>query len=444
MGRPIASRFPFYYGWVIVAVTFVSMIVAYGIWWSFPVFYIAILDEFGWSRAATAGIFTAGSVVYGIGSFVSGMLVDKFGARRVLPAAALILTAGCVISSVSNQIWHFLIAYGLFMGFGTISAGFVPTSVVVSNWFVEKRGTALGIALVGNGLAPLLAVFTQRLISDFGWRSAYLVLAVVPLLTIVPLASVFIRTRPRDIGIKPGGHQDGIERAVEKKQRQVSYRLEVVDRKWAEANWTLLKSFRTSRFWLLLGMMVNMGFGMGIVWTHQVAFAVGLGYSQAVAAFIFGLSGGMAAAGRLAALLSDRIGREVTMTISAVLSALGILALLGITFNNQSWLLYFYAVIFGVGLGLNAPVYSATAADLFSGRGYGSILGFINIGWGIGSGLGAWFGGAVYDRTGDYRLAIATAIVVFLLMSLFCWLAAPRKVRRVTRVKPGNAGVPED
>ncbi|MFC2002289.1 MFS transporter, partial [Chloroflexota bacterium] len=101
--------------------------------------------------------------------------------------------------------------------------------------------------------------------------------------------------------------------------------------------------------------------------------------------------------------------------------------------STQIWLLYSYAIAFGLGLGLMAPAYSSTAADLFGGGGFGSILGFANIGWGLGSGIGAWLGGAIFDQTGSYSLAIVIAIVAFILVCLFGWLAAPRKVRRVTR-----------
>lgn len=433
MSRFITDRFPFYYGWVIVGVTFVIMIVAYGIWWSFPVFYVAILDEFGWSRAETASIFTVGSVVYGIGSLVSGILVDRFGPRKLLTFAGLILVAGCVISSISSQIWHFLIAYGGFLGFGTIAAGYVPVAVVVSNWFVRKRGTALGFALVGTGVAPLLAVFTQHLVSTMGWRASYTILAAVVLIIIIPLAGIFIRTRPQELGLEPDGQPRTVETDGQKKHRRATYSLGVVNKEWAETDWTLRRGIRTHQFWLLWGMQMTIGLGMGIIWTHQVAFAINMGYSEAVAAFIFGFCGVMAAAGRFGGFLVDRMGREVSLTIAMVSITGGIFALLMVSSNTQIWLLYSYAVGFGLGLGLLAPAYGTTAADLFGGGGFGSILGFANIGWGLGSGAGAWLGGAIFDRMGNYTLAIATAIIMFILVCLFGWLAGPRKVRRVIR-----------
>ena len=93
----------FFYGWVIVGVSFVVMIVAYGVWWSFPIFFVSILDEFGWSRAGAASIFTVGSVVYAFSSFVAGVVFDRLGPRLLIPVAGVLIAIGCVISSVSGS-----------------------------------------------------------------------------------------------------------------------------------------------------------------------------------------------------------------------------------------------------------------------------------------------------------------------------------------------------
>jgi MFS family permease len=173
---------------------------------------------------------------------------------------------------------------------------------------------------------------------------------------------------------------------------------------------------------------------MGIIWTHQVAFAADLGFGEALGAFVFGLTGVMAAVGRFGGFLVDRFGREITFTIASALTVLGTLALLVVANFTHVWILYLYGITFGLGLGLIAPAYSSTAADLFSGTGFGSILGFVNIGWGVGSGVGAWLGGIAFDYTGSYILAIIVAMICLTLMCLFIWLAAPRRIRRIAKV----------
>ena len=432
LNRSIASFFPFYYGWVIVAVSLVSLMVAYGVWWSFPVFYVSMLKEFGWSRAGTAAIFTVGSIVYGLGSLPAGALIDRLGPRKLLPLASVTVAAGCLISAAAVEKWHFFIAYGIFMGIGTICMGYVPIAALISNWFIQRRGTAMGIALMGNVAPPLLAFPVQELISLAGWRTAYVVLAAVLLAAIVPLTLFFMRTRPQELGLEVDGGTAGqsLDRG-KKGTARVRVSLEVVNREWVETEWRLGNSLKTFQFWALTGVMFTLGIGSGTIMGHLVAMVVDLGRSREMAAFIFSLAGLIAAAGRLSGFLSDRIGREVTFTLLTSLHICSVLALLIFLKNAQVWPLYIYAVAFGFGYGLCSPTLSAGAADLFIGPSFGRILGFSNIAYGVGQGIGAWAGGAVFDFTGSYDWAVRITIPIYALMGISYWLMAPRKVRRI-------------
>jgi MFS family permease len=435
MSNNISNRFPFYYGWVIVVVSLITLTVIYGIWWSFSAFYVNILHEFGWSRGNTATIFTVGSVVYGFGSLAAGALVDKFGPRKLVPASCLLLVIGCVVSAVSTQRWHFYVAYGAFMGFGVICAGYVPITVTISNWFVRRRGMALGIGLVGDVAPPLLALPIQHLIFLVGWRAAYGVLAAVLLIVIIPLTAVFMRTRPRDLGLEPDGSPGGMEDegGPKKAGKSMQSGLQIVNQEWAETDWTLSRAIKTRQFWFVAGVMTTAGMGAGIIMHHLVALVVDIGHSEALAALIFSIAGFLAVLGRLGGFLSDRLGREFAFTISTSLFLGSALALLMVLKSDQIGPLYVYAVTFGLGSGLSGPTVSSAAADLFGGRNFGAILGFSNIGFGIGHGLGAWIGGAIFDHSGSYTLAVMTAIPLFILMCLFLWLAGPRKVRKVAK-----------
>jgi predicted MFS family arabinose efflux permease len=269
-----------------------------------------------------------------------------------------------------------------------------------------------------------------------GWRYSYWVLAAITLLFVVPLSALFMRSTPESVGLSPDGKSKW-NQSHYKRSDLKTYGLETVDKKWVESDWTLLKGMKTYRFWLLFGIMLTIGIGMGILLTHQIALTKDFGYSEPTAALIFALTGLVTAIARFGGVLADRFGREITSTIALLVSTVGILALLLLSNANQTWLLYMYAVAFGFGLGLFAPTYSCTAADLFSGKGFGAILGFVNIGWGVGSGIGAWIGGAVFDSTGNYDMALLIGIVAFLLVCLFIWITAPRKIRRVVKLSSG-------
>jgi MFS family permease len=177
--------------------------------------------------------------------------------------------------------------------------------------------------------------------------------------------------------------------------------------------------------------MFTLGIGNGTIMSHLVAMAVDMGRTREMAAFIFSLAGLVAAAGRLSGFLSDRMGREVTFTFVSGLYLCSVLALLIFLKNPQDWPLYLYAVAFGFGYGLCSPTVSAGAADLFIGRSFGSILGFSNIAYGVGQGIGAWAGGAIFDFSGSYNLAVWMGVPFYALMGISFWLMAPRKVRRI-------------
>lgn len=432
LSKSIASFFPFYYGWVIVGVSLITTTAAYGIWWSFPVYYVNILKEFGWSRASTATIFTVGLVVYGLGSFPAGILVDRLGPRKLLPLACLTLASGCLICSAASQKWHFYIAYGVFMGLGTICMGYVPVTTLVSNWFIQRKGTAMGIALIGNVAPPLLALPIQKLISLIGWRASYVVLAGVLLAAILPLTTFFMRTRPQDLGLNPAGGpaEWGSPETGKRTAGEVGGQF-IMNQEWGERRWNLHNSLKTSQFWALNGVMITLGAGAGMIMHHLVALVVDMGYSQDTAAFIFSFAGIMAVVGRLSGYLSDRFGREITFTIVSSLYLCSALSLFLFLAHPQVWLLYLYALTFGLGSGLCSPTLSAGAADLFGGKSFGTLLGFSNIFFGLGHGIGAWAGGAIFDHAGSYGLAMIFALPLFSLMCFLFWILAPRKVRRI-------------
>jgi len=243
-----------------------------------------------------------------------------------------------------------------------------------------------------------------------------------------------MRNHPRDLGLAPDGPQSEIDEGKLGKTGQGKPGgLQVVNREWAETDWTLSRAMKTKQFWFVAGVLTAAGIGVGIIMHHLVALVVDMGQSEALAAWVFSIAGLLAAFGRLGGFLSDRLGREVTFTISSSLYLVSALALLAVLRSGQIGPLYLYAVAFGLGSGLSGPTITAAAADLFGGRYFGTILGFTNIGFGIGHGLGAWIGGAIFDQAGSYAYAIMTAIPMFFLMGLFCWLASPRKVRKIVR-----------
>jgi len=164
---------------------------------------------------------------------------------------------------------------------------------------------------------------------------------------------------------------------------------------------------------------------------HQVAFMVDIGFSAMFASFILLIFGITSMAGRLFGFVGDIAGREITLTIGCGGILLAFVMLVLSRDTSNAWMLYVYAVCFGLFSGLLGPTLITTTADIFQGRYLGTILGFSNLGYGIGNAFGSWLGGYVFDTTNSYLIAFLVAIAAFILAATSTWIASPRKIRAV-------------
>jgi MFS family permease len=436
------KRLPFFYGWVIVAVTFLVFVVAYATWHSFSIFYVAVLQDFGWTRAATAATFSIFTIVYGLNSLVAGGLVDRFGPRVMLPAGGIVLGLGLIALTQMTEIWQFYLLFGVVIAVGLSTLGSVPSYAVLSNWFVKKRGTALGFATAGIGIGTLILVpVLQGVIDSHGWRTAYLVLGLVTLAVIPMITAVFQRHRPQSLGLLPDGEiapQTGT--VVESKAEMVRRDVLVVDKEWASREWTLGEAGRTRRFlFIFAARCLELGV-LQLFLVHQAAFFVDMGFDTLVAAGIVATVGFVGSFGKILwGALSDRIGREISYSLGFSLGTVGVLILLTIQPGSPVWIAYAYAIVYGFCYGMSAVIMPALAADIFHGKRYGVILGGIYIGGGIGSAVGAFLGGFIHDVTQSYAWAFGAGIPMMWIASALYWLAAPRKVRMVAGRAHGAA-----
>jgi len=417
----MVSRPSFFYGWYIVATAALGMILAYGIRHTFSVFFPSILDEFGWNRGDTAFIYSLNLFTYGLLGPLSGTLADRWKPRKLAVIGFVILslsTAGCALA---RELWQFYLLFGVFVAVGISFLGWPLLAPALANWFAKKRGMVMGIGQMGGGMSFVYGMFAEYVISQVGWRNAYLVLAGAVVIILMPLYLYFFRYRPEELGLKAYGADQLPQPSHSSKGAAAT----------GDADWTLRQAIKTPQLWLLvISQSLYWGVGCYLVLTHQVRFAQDVGYSSAFAASVFALYGIIMAGGQLSGFISDRIGRETTVTLAAFMSIMGMVALILVKDTSQPWLLYVYAVLFGFGAGLYSPTVTAAAADLFHGRHFGAIAGLLLTGMGMGGIFGPWLGGYIYDKTGSYIYAFVLVIVAFVLSCAAIWIAAPRKAVR--------------
>ena len=410
----------FFYGWVIVGLSFVNLGIIFGIWYSFSVFFVAILQEFGWSRAATAGVFSCFMIVHSASAIVIGSFLDRFGARVVFPAGACIVALGLFASSRIDALWQLYLWYGVLTPVGVCAVGFLAHSIILPKWFARKRGLAIGIAMAGIGLGmQILVPATQIVITDFGWRVAYCILAGFVLVTILPLNILLQRNSPREMGQQPDGaraEEAADDRPGEAGQPETPFTCPPVI-------WTVHACLRSKQFWFLFSAFFFTPLAVQGILIHQVAGVVDKGFSAVQGAFFFGLAGIMGSLGKISfGWLSDRIGREIAFGIGLGCAFLGVLSLMMLR-PDWPYLLYGYAILFGLGYGSFAPIMPARTADLFLGPHFGKILGMLAVGGGIGGALGVWLSGKIYDITANYNASFIISLIALVLAVILFRLA---------------------
>ncbi len=415
-----------FYGWFVLVGAVVIVSTAYSMRYSFSVFYKAILDEYGWSRAETAAAFSLNMLVYGLISPFVGNFTDRFGPKRVLLAGAALLGLGLLGMSRMDSIWLFFGLFGVVMAIGINSLGYAVHNSYLPNWFVGRRGLAFGILLTSSGLGNVIASQYPHLIIWFGWRTAYALMALITVAVTLPLVLLVIRGKPGEMGLLPDGADSIPGKASAKRRNSI-----VVDKEWAAKDWTVSMVARTPRFWLLFLSQMFSGVALNTNTAHQVIHLQDSGFDPVSAASVLGLVGVVTMAGSLISSISDRFGREVTFTIGGAGTVIAIFALMQAT-AAQAWLLYTYAIFWGIFFGLGSPALISGLADLFGGSHFGAINGLFMVGWGVGGAIGPWFGGFIYDATGSYDLAFLSTMTSMVIACILFWLAAPRKIRLVS------------
>jgi MFS family permease len=414
----MTSRSRIFYGWWVVAASFVTTLVGFGCAYTFSSFLAPLEQEFSATRGAISLVFSlAGFLYFALGA-LTGPLADRFGVRPLCLLGTALLAAGMAGAASARTLREVFIAYGVGVGLG-VGCAYVPAVGAVQRWFSRRRGLASGIAVSGIGVGTLvMPPIASALIGALGWRHAYLVLAGVALV-LGTGAALLLRDDPRSMGLTPDGDDHGAGAAP------VSEGMTVAQAAWSKP------------FLLLYASSFLTALGAFVPFVHLVPFAVGHGASTQRAVWLLATIGIGSTLGRLGlGGLADRLGR--------VSSLVGMSAGMGLALALWSAATSFpvliaFAASFGVAYGGWVALLPALAADLFGRRHVSGIIGALYTSAALGALGGPAAAGFIFDWTGSYRPAILGSAAAALAGALLMVPSARASIRRAAAAAGGHA-----
>jgi MFS family permease len=367
-----ALSLPFYYGWLIVGIAFVTMAIGVTARTAFSLLMPPLIEEFGWDRGLTAGAFSFGFLVSAVLSPIVGRVMDVRGPRAVILTGVTLMGAGLLLAPSIARPWQLYATLGALVSAGANMTTYTAHSQFLPNWFVRRRGLAISIAFAGVGVgAIVLLPWLQSIIATDGWRASCTFMGSLVILILGPL-NLLIRKQPADIGLQPDGAPQTVPAGVRASN--------IVDPAWTAVEWTLARAARTSRFWWIVA-----GYFCGLIaWyavqVHQTKYLIEIGFTPPVSAWALGAVSVAGIPGQIAlGALSDRAGREWVWTAGCAGFAICYAALIALEHTQSTGLLYVMVVSQGfLGYALTS-VMGLIVAEIFEGPHYGSIFGTITV-----------------------------------------------------------------
>jgi MFS family permease len=386
-----------FYGWLTVCACFAVMLTQGGSMWTFGVFFKPIFQEFSWSRAQISSGYTAFLIGYVISVITTGKLADRYSPRPILLVSAIIIWIGFSLCSqvhTVNQLRIFLFIGGL----GGGANWSIPTSTVQRYFFNRQRaGLALGIVISGVGVgAFLFALLANHLVSDHGWRDAYLIIGTL-FFVIMTTSSFVVKVDPVETKTVSVDSQSALN--------QLSIQ-----------RWSTRKALTTPSFFVITICHCIAIAAFQIISAHLVPYATDMGISSTASASAIGLMGGFSIPGRiLGGHLSEKIQWKTIFVISYLGMGLFILVLL---FLQATWMLYCFVLFYGFCHGSRVSAYLGILGDFFGMSSLGELIG-ITMAAGIFTGSFApYFAGFLFDITGSYIIVFMIMIVLLLVAGI--------------------------
>jgi len=409
-----------YYGWILVGVAFIAGGFNTGVGtWALTVFAKPTTDELGWSRTTFFAALTIYTALPGFLSPLVGPYRDTArGPRLLMLGGSIILGLALMSLRWVDSLWQYYLFFGIVGSVGSMGLGETMTQVILPKWFVRKRGKALGIAVMGGGMGPLLAPITlYALISTIGWRDTWFVMGLAVIIVLVPL-SFLIRTRPEDMGLLPDGDHHATVNIPGNRAK-----VRVPD----EGSLTRGEALRSPAFWLIviafgLGGLGQRGFQVNwLPYLQDAGFSTGVG---ALAIMVYGVFS--VSVRPFWGILGDRVPVRSLIVVQSFLTAASILLLIYVT--GLPMLLAFM-ILFGVTMGGSFILRPLLIANYFGKDHLGAIAGMMRPFQSFTGAIGPLFVAAIYDLHGSYYWSFFIVMLGFATTGAVILLATPPKSR---------------
>ena len=401
-------------GWLIAGCLFVSLFLLWGSGYNTAGLFIApLLKQFGWGRTQVSLLFAVLALASGVSAPLAGRLLERVEARVIIVSGAMLSGVGLAAASRANSFGPMLLAYTL-LGLGLGLSTFVPTALVVSNWFGERRGVALGIVMGGQSLGGMvMAPAISYTIAAWGWRAGELVLAVPMFLIVTPLVLGFVR-----------GHPPEATRAETETQRSVGDLF--ADLPGLE----VAQALRTRSFWMIVLAQFFFPLAGAGAFVHMVAYLIGIGYGSAAAALSLSLVMLFATIGQpLMGIVADRIGGRVALALAFGMLAVSLVMLLA---ASQIAILGLFILIFGLIVAGPIVLVPLVVAESLGVKRYGSLMGLVGFPFTLGLALGPLAAGAIYDLSASYARAFELYTVISSVGVVISLVCVPAEWERVS------------
>jgi MFS family permease len=397
-----------FYGWRIVAASFVIIFSSTGIiFYSFGVFVPRLELDLGWSATQLGLAVSVWALLFGFSGPLVGVFIEKYGAKRVIAFCALITGLCYLFLSRITELYQLFILMAI-VGVGSAGITLVPNQTLISNWFEKRRGRAMGLMMMGIGFGGLaMPPLADYLIEKTSWRSSFLMLGILLLAAIIPITLLVVRTKPSDMGLQPDGDGSGGDSDSPSEDEQTA----------GASGLEVKRALSTSSFWLLFVAFVLLVFGESGLTVHFIRFAGWEDITYRTASYVWGFAIFMSALGRLGfGFLADRQNPRNLIAVTHGLHAVAMLILIVFFIRMESHSLATYvlfSLVYGLSLGGSAVLLPVMTVRCFGLLNFSKVLGLLMMGFALGVVGGPLLAGNLSDKTGSYEVVLLIFAIAF-------------------------------